>query len=440
MLTALLLLLSGESLRFAHANIHHITGRILLGMTFSIAQLASLAYASEVPIIKLRSFLTFLVGYVNAVSVLFATMAATIIPSITDYRVNRQQNISRTIVENEISDGEDAINYIISKTGTIIMAIGMLVLILTPFLARESVPFLVRKRNFDEAQSEFERSCAGTGSAIEILNDFQHWKLYILSEPKATMNIFKVDNFERLRQICLSRLLSMLFSSVYMSAMIVRMMNMNSEYYDYAQRNMTMMPDNATMTNETTNPIHEYDQSYDITLLLGCKSFQFGLGIILLIISFKCNIEKFCYKMSFTCGFGILFLYVIFCVWSQLIAIPYILMLVFMVIFFMDIMICLMLRVHIDMYHYVKIGQAFDDDNNRYKIWSLVFVNLMEHVMHIFLLVQIYWYSAYPLLFTGFGILFISFWFLKRMRQGEKVQPWECDTRPPTTPVPDVHM
>lgn len=419
MLTALLLLLSGESLRYADSNFHHITGRTLLGVTFSIAQLSTMAYASEVPIKKLHSFLLFIVGYINAVSVLFATMVASIIPEITGYGTHQHTNISMTDRQTEISDGEDEINYIISMTGTIIMIIGIMVLILAPLIARESVPFLVYKRNFDQAFLEYEKSYVTHENSLAIRNDFEHWKLYILSSPRATMNIFKKANFNVLRDICCSRLLSMLFSSIYMSAIFVRMTNLNTKYYDYAAGNAT--------ANETV-VIGDYDQSYDLNLLLGCKSFQLSLGLILLIVSFKCNIERFCYKMAAACGFGVIILYVIFCIWAELVRIPYALMLFFTAIFFVDIIICLMLRVNIDMFHYMRIGHLFDDDNNCFKVWSLVFVNCVEHIAHILLLIQIFWFVSYPLLFSGFGILFISFWFLKQM-QIEQVQPWENGSR-----------
>lgn len=417
MLTALLLLLSGESLRHADSTLHHISGRTLLGVTFSIAQLSTIAYASEVPIVKLRTCLLFMVGYINAVSVLFATMIATIMPTITG--LHWHINASMTDTQNNISNSENEINDIISMSGTIIMIIGILVLVLSPFIARESVPFLVRRRNFDRAFDEYERSYVTNNDSIAVRNDFEHWKLYILSAPKSTLNIFKKDNFIGLRSICASRVLSMLFSSIYMSAMIVRMMNLSTKYHYYTVDSVA----NET-TNETTI-ITDYDRRYDLNLLIGCKSFQLAVALILLIVSFKCNIERFCYKLAFACGFGVVIMYVIFCTWAELIPIPYALMLFFSAIFFIDIIVCLTLRVNIDMFHYIKIGDTFDDDNDGYKIWTLVFVNCIEHIAHMLLLLQIFWIVSYPLLFTGFGMLFISYWFLKQMRMTQLVQPWE---------------
>lgn len=421
MITALLLLLSGESLQYADSKLHHITGRMLLGVTFSIAQLSTIAYASEVPIIRLRSFLIFIVGYINAVSVLFATLIASIIPVFTNYYGSN--HVPETEIKKDINHSEDQINNIIAMSGTIIMIIGVLVLVLAPLISRESVSFLVTKRNFDQAFVEYEKSYATDGdNSLAVRNDFENRKLYILSDPTARMNIFKKDNFVVLRRICASRLLSMLFSSIYMSAIMVRMINLR------VVQNTTAVVNVDGSDNQTT-VVDSYDQTYDLNLLLGCKSFQLGLGLLLLIVSFKCNIERFCYKLSFVCGIGIVMLYVVFRVWSELISLPAVLMTFSAVVLFIDIMICLTLRVHIDMYHYLKIDEAFDDNNNHYKIWSLVFVNCVEHVVHILLLVQIFWFVAYPLLFSGFGIAFISFWLLKQMHNAEMVQPWENQSR-----------
>lgn len=404
-----MIIFGGECLKDSDIPFYHITGRGTLGVTYAIAQLAAITYASETTAKRVRTGLLSLIGYVNALSVFVGILLASAIPDYGTYDEN-VIHANRTVhsIETEINTAQDNVNDIVWLSGIVIMLMGAIILVIAPFITRESIPFLIRKHHYDKAFDEYRKICSIEKTIPTLRDDFECWKLHVLATPAATIRIFTKVNWPALRLIGSTRLLSLFFNSVFMAAVFIRLMNVDEFVVHDDELNENLLYD-------------KYDQKLAVELLIGCKTFQILIGLALLLISLKWNVDRFCYKMAFIGGLCVCVLYVIFSCLDYVLVIP----INFVAgIFFVILIVFLMLPTRMDIFHYGQITESFVEDSGC-KVWTLVFVNCIEHLVHIFLLIQIFLFVSYPVLLTGFGILYISLWLLKNMPTGVTVQPWE---------------
>lgn len=379
-------------------------GRALLGFTFSIAQLTVVTYASETTTKKIRIGLLSFIGYINAVAVLLVSSAAYRLPQYLTFSEHYGNTSSTEPLTNSRYEDDDLL-LLVEYSGLIIMALAMIVLITIPFLVRESIPFLMRKQQFDAAFKEYVWVRYTEKNLPNIRSDFEIWKTSILSSSTGKIAIFRKDNSNSLRLLCSTRLLSLFFNSVLIMAVFIQVLN-------YDQMSMDI-------EEESDLPHVSYNEQYAFKLLVGCKLVQIVIGLILMGISMKWNIDRLCYKISFVCGMSVCILYVMYSCLDYLIVLPNNLV---SVVFLIVICIFLMLPMRMDIYHYSQIAEVFPI-NNTYKVWTIAFVNCIEHFVHIFLLLQIYIFVSYAILLTGFGILYISYWLMKYMPNVSAIKP-----------------
>lgn len=295
---------------------------------------------------------------------------------------------------------------LVSYSAMVIMALAVVVLISAPFLARESIPYMIRKTKHKAAFKEFVLLRSKESSMPNVRYDFDLWKGCIMITPKPNLAIFRKENRDSLRLTCSTRLLSLFFNSIVLMAIFVRITDVDSRVEEDFGTN-------------TAGP--RYDEQAAIQLFVGFKTIQIIMGLILLVISLKWNVDRFCFKMSFAGGMSVCFLYVVYSCVGYFIKIPdNILLFVVLVV----ISVFLLLPMRMEIYNYSQIAEAFVEDNSR-KIWTIAFVNCIEHMVHIFLLLQIFMFFSYAILLTGFGMLYVSFWLIKNMPNIGAVHPLE---------------
>lgn len=378
----------------------------MLGCTFSITHLTVIAYASETTTRKVRTGLLGFVAYINAISILLASVLASVLPDFDEYQIEEAIPLQPHRVTDESELETDFLNAqsIITYSGIIIMVMAIVAMILAPFVTRESIPFLVRKQHYDIAYKEYVALRSSKDNTVNLRNDFENWKAYILLKQTHSVNIFRKENLEPLRLIISTRLLSLFFNSIVMSAVFIRLLDAD---------------DISVLTNETYD---HYDQEFAIDFLVGCKTFHIMIGLSLVLISLKWKTDRFCYQLSFVCGLSVCILYVIYSCMDYLMNFP--LQLILLFVFIVNI-IYLMVPFKMEVMHFQHISEAYTENNNNYKIWSLVFVGCCENLIQIFLLLNIFLFISYGILLTGFGILYISFWLLKNMPKAGSIHPLE---------------
>lgn len=399
--------MSGEFLKYTDYDDVWLglTGRALLGLTFSIAQLTIVIYASETSTKKIRIGLLSFIGYINAVAVLLVASMAYRLPQYLDLNINEfnhtiQFNIS---VRDDDEYDDDGRALLIAYSGLTIIALAAVVLIATPFLVRESIPFFLRKRNYEAALKEYMWVRCTEKNGPNIRHDFETWKDCVLSAPPPQTTIFRKDNLDSLRLMCSTRLLSLFFNSVIITAIFIRLLNFDPE------------ADDGIFAYEY------YNEQHAIRLLVGCKLFQIVIGLGLMVISMKWDIDRFCYKLSFVGGMCACIVYVFDSCLDYLIVLPGSLV---STVLLVVICVFLMLPMRMDIFSYSQIAEAFPD-SNAHKVCTIAFVNCIEHLVHIFLMLQIFLFFSYAILLTGFGILYISYWLLKCAPKVIAVEPVE---------------
>lgn len=310
----------------------------------------------------------------------------------------------------EIEPNIHYVQEIISCSAAIIMIMGVAALLLAPFATRESIPFLVRKRQHDRAYKEYlTLRSASRDKIVDIRSDFEHWKDNILSAPRHNTCVFKKTNMEPLRVIMSTRLLSLLFNSILMTTVFIRLLD-----YDDGQEIHRHLSMNSTAD--------EYSAEYVIDFLFGAKSFQIVIGLGFVLVGLRCRMDRFCYKLSFGCGLCLCFLYIIYNSIYFLVDVPDRILISFMCAVNV---VYLMMPFKIEILHYQQISEAYQEGNNNFKIWSLVFVGCCENLIQILLLLNIFLFISYGILLTGFGIVYISFWLLRNMPNSAAINPTE---------------
>lgn len=412
-IAAFLLILSGECLKYTDYEdiCFSLVGRVILGFTFSIAHLTVVIYASETTTKKIRIGLLSFIGYINAMAVLLIASLANRLPQYLDMNINDvddsgQRNASTVAYDDGYSSYDDeGRSLLIAYSGLIIIALAATVLVAAPFLVRESTPFLIRKRNDEAALKEYKWVRCTEKNGPNIRHDFEMWKDCVLAAPQAQANIFRKENLDSLRLMCSTRLLSLFFNSVIITAIFIRLLNYDTDAFN-------------------TNGVFDYkyyNEEHAIELLVGCKFFQIMIGLVLMVISIKWNIDRFCYKLSFVCGMCACVVYVVDSCLDYLVSIPSGLVTIVLQVV---ITAFLMLPMRMEIFSYSQIAEAFPD-SNAHKVWTIVFVNCIEHLIHIFLMLQIFLFFSYAILLTGFGILYLSYWLMKYAPKVIAVDPAE---------------
>lgn len=397
LICAFLLIVSGELLKNCYAAPFHIMGRTLLGLVNSIAHMTVLTYASEATAKSVRIKLLSSVAFVNILSIWMGTAIA-----IGNTGFSDDEHSTNATTELVGSDyvGEYVVDDldIVSMSGMVVMILGIIALILTPFITRESIPFLVRGNNQAIAYKEFVALVQTNENHARSVGEFEYWKNSILMHPEQSMHIFRKENFKSLMLLCHTRILSLLFNSIFVSVMFTRLLLFDEETNIQWFYNETM-----------SYGIKEFEYSLDV--LLGFKMIGFVFGAILLLIGIKCNVDRFCYKLTFAWGLSAFIVYVTYsCMDAMKFKPPVLLMATFV---YSIMAIYMIVPFKVDVLQYGQIAKIYDEQNDNYKIWSLAFVGCVEHFLHILLLMNVFLFPSLGALLTDFGIFYISLWLLR---------------------------
>lgn len=405
MIGAFLLIVSGECLKNCHELPFHITGRTLLGFVHSVTSLAVISYASEATTKKIRATLLGCVAVINTMAIWLATGL-----SIGINKSHSNENSSA--IKTHAKSGTDNLDEysiddleIVSFSGIIIMVVAILVLLTAPFITRETIPFLVRHRNDDKAHAEY---LALTLSDTDSPDNFENWKESILLQSKNNVNIFKTENSSALLWLFHTRLLSLFFNSIFMSVMFTRILLVDEET-------------NIRWFYNETNTYDLSNMNYAIELLLITKIIAFVSGVILILIAIKIETDRFCFKLSFVWGLSAFIVYVTYsCLHYLMNKPPYRVMEIFI---YFVLFIPMIISFKFDVLQYQQIAKIYQENNNNYKLWSLVFVGCAEQFIQILLLLNIFLFPTLGALLTDFGIFYISLWLLKKLSNGGAIHP-----------------
>lgn len=393
---AFLLIVGGECLKNCYELPFHVTGRILLGFVHAITTLTVISYASEATTKKIRAMLLGCVALFNVMAIYLATGLAISINNFYQYDIEYDDGLD----EQTIDDLE-----IVSLSGIIIMAVAILALLSAPFITRESIPFMVRNRNDEKAHNEF---LALRSSAAESVIAFENWKEHILLHTKNCVNIFKSENSSSLLMLLHTRLLSLFFNSVFLSVMFTRVLVIDEE-----ASTRLLHPYNRTYVQN--------DMNYAVELLLLTKLMGFICGLLLLLIAFKIKTDRFCFKLAFIWGLCAFIVYVSYsCLHYLMDKPPYRVTGIFVHIIFA---VPWIIAFKFDVLQYQQVSEIYQETNNNYKLWSLVFVGCIEQFIQILLLLNIFLFPTLGALMTNFGIFYISLWLLKNRSNDGAIYP-----------------
>ncbi|XP_037049742.1 uncharacterized protein LOC119084026 [Bradysia coprophila] len=402
---AFLLIVSGELLKNCYVAPYHIIGRILLGLVHSIAQLTVITYASEATTKGIRIKLLSSLAFINMLSIWMGTGLAIGNTGFNEDLIENPENATIALEDREYV--VDDLN-IVSISGMVIMVIASIALILTPFITRESIPFLVRNKSNEIAYKEFVALAQISENDSSSVGEFEKWKNSILMHPQHSMHIFRKENFKSLMLLYHTRILSLLFNSIFVSVMFTRVLLFDEETNLKWFYNETMSYD-----------IKEMEYSLDV--LLGFKTIAFTCGVVLLLFGMKWKINRFCYKLAFVWGLSAFVIYVTYSCLDVMKFKPPVLV---MAIFVYSIMtIYMIVPFKLDVLQYGQIAEIYDEENGNYKLWSLAFVGCLEHFLHILLLMTIFLFPSLGALLTDFGIFYISLWLLKNVPSDGAVCP-----------------
>lgn len=306
---------------------------------------------------------------------------------------------TQEFIEHELAIYTGNIQEIIFYCGIVIMVMAVVALVLAPFVSRESIPFLIRKNRSDKAYKEFVAlRQTSKDDAQDLQHEFDTWKQHILLQPKHTLNIFKADNLQPLQLLVNTRLLSLFFNCILMPVVSARLL--------YADKEKTM----KRLNDEECSHYNLLDIIEFITFF---ESYQVIVGLLLLLISIIRKVDKYCYKLCFISGMQICLLCVIYSCMDYPLDIPYDLLYYFILL--LD-GIYLIIPFKLELIHYHQISNLYRENNNNFKIWTMVFVGCLEQIVQILLVLSIFVYVSFGILFTGFGILFTSYWLLKNVQ------------------------
>lgn len=380
---------------------------MLLGCVYAITHLAVIAYASEATTNGIRTGLLTLIAFIRGISTLFTI---TLVLKILDFdQYKKTENISANqtadIFENPIETDQITLDIyvIVSFCGIIIMAIAMFAIILAIFINRESIPYLVRKTKYVEAYDEF--LAVHSSSKYMTSNrrgDFEIWKNNILLQPKHCANILMRENVQPLKMLFITRILSMLYSSILLTIISIHHLN--------------------RIANQKTYSQHMYDHSNQedvLNLLLTVKASTLVFGLILHLIGLKWNTDRYYFIASFMWSLGALFVYLAYSCFYHFLDDPPPPFMEYFV--FYILIIYLLISFKFEIFYYQQISKIYHEFSNNYKIWSLVCAESSAYLMQILMVLFGFLLNSFSILVTDFGIIFISFWFVKEARRAEKV-------------------
>lgn len=367
--------------------------RVILGLIYGFVQVAVIVQAAEATTKKVRRWLLVIVAYVTAL--------ANGLSILLFYHFDDRDNIT---YNTEIP----AIYLLCYVTG----GCGVIALLVNFISTTDTVAFHLNRGDETKAFKEMARLKMDHLSMLDVRYEYERIRFETIQEQlENNRNLGTRANHGPLSKMCAIRVLNLLFTSVPMTLLLIWDPATSSTYTytdtdtdaDFAQNN----------TTEATGMVREPNKDLVQPLFtLGMlQLFRMLCSFVVLMRQDKYHINRFCYKLSFVCGFTLVFWYFVRMLFGGLEFVHTVLV--------WPVSILIMtaftgLPIPLDM---IQLWQTADSYARIKNAWALAGAILVENLFHMLLVIQMDLIFGVMFVFfiNGIAMMYFSWWLLQRM-------------------------
>lgn len=373
--------------------------RLVTGLVCGLVQLALIVQAAESTTKKVRRWMLVVVAYVNAVSSLISTL-------IFYYFDDRDE-----VTYNE----ENPALYIIAYT---MAACAILSIILNFIFTTDTVPFYLNRGQDTHAFKEMTRLKVNHLSMLDIRYEYERIRFDVAqSQLETNRSLAARSNYVPLLSMCCIRILTLLFTSVPMTLVLIWDPNTSTrEKPDYDNE--------IELIHETTpKPLSDDDEEHEyispLLTLAVLQAFRLLCSVAVIIRQDKYHFNRFSYKLAAFCGGTLILWFIVRVVFGSIEILQ-------TVLFFPVSVIIMMgftgLPIPLDI---IQLSQSADSFSRIKNTWSLACAIFVENIVHIFLIIQLdmIFGVMFVFLVNGVTMIFFSHWLLKNMPNVVAIHP-----------------
>lgn len=392
------MLFTGITLTMHTSAFYCAKSRLVAGLVCGLVQLTLIVQAAESTTKKVRRWMLVVVAYVNAVSSLLSTL-------IFYYYDDRDE-----ITYKE----ENSALYIVSYS---MAACAILSLVLNFIFTTDTVPFYLNRGQDTTAFKEMTRLKVNHLSMLDIRYEYERIRFDVAQSQLTTnRSLAARSNYVPLLSMCCIRILTLLFTSVPMTLVLIWDPNTsNREKHDY--------DNDIEMIHETTTrkPLSDEEHEYisPLLTLAVLQAFRLLCSVAVIIRQDKYHFNRFSYKLAAFCGGTLILWFIVRVVFGSIEILQ-------TVLFFPVSVIIMMgftgLPIPLDI---IQLSQSADSFSRIKNTWSLACAIFVENIVHIFLIIQLdmIFGVMFVFLVNGVTMIFFSYWLLKNMPNVVAIHP-----------------
>lgn len=369
--------------------------RLVAGIIFGLIQLTLIAQSAESTTKKVRRWILIITAYMNAISNLISTL-------IFHFYDNRK----------EISYAEE--NPALYIASYIMIGCAALALIINLIFTNDTIAFYLNRGEDTKAFKELTRLKIDHLSMIDIRYEYERIRFDCAQyQLDANRHLAARINHIPLLTMCCIRILTLLFSSVPMTLVLI---------WDPDSNTKTDSESNNSMSSNANETIYEEEEEKveyisPLVTLAVLQGFRLLCSIVVIIRQDKYDFNRFCYKLATFVGATLIIWF-----FARVIKIETVQNVLFFPVSVIIMMGFIGLPIPLDI---IQLCQSADSYSRIKNSWSLACAIFIENIVHIFLIIQLdmIFGVMFVFLVNGVTMIFFSYWLLKNMPNIVAVHP-----------------